>query len=126
MTILDSNVWVAFFDKDDSFHRKAVQIVSNLQERIVLPEYVLLEVTTVLSRKAGKSSADIFLQKVFANRDVQVLSSSQQFLDEVVQLYLSRTNKKLSFVDYALLYLSGKMNVVTFDKDLKKELAKMK
>lgn len=126
MIILDSSVWVAFFDKDDSLHRRAAQVVNSLQEKIVLPEYVLLEVTTVLSQKAGKSLADAFLQKVATNRDVQVLSSSQQFLDEVIRLYLSRTNEKLSFVDYALLYLSSKMNVVTFDKDLKKELTKMK
>lgn len=124
--ILDSNVWVAFFDKDDSSHSKAAQLVGSLRDRIILPEYVLLEVTAVLSQKAGKSLADTFLQKVFANRDVQILYSSQRFLDEVVRLYLSRTNGKLSFVDYALLYLSHKTNVVTFDKDLKKELVKTK
>ena len=122
MIVLDSSVWVAFFDKDDSFHHRATQIVSSLQERIALPEYVLLEVTTVLSQKAGKSLANVFLRKITTNQDVQVLSSSQQFLDAVIHLYLSKTNGKLSFVDYALLYLSSKTRVVTFDKDLKKEL----
>ena len=101
-------------------------IFSKTQEKIGLPEYVLLEVTTILAQKMGKDIADQFLQMARANKDVGILPSSKEFFDGVIQLYLSKTNKKLSFVDYALLYLSSKTNVVTFDKDLKKELTEMK
>jgi len=122
MTVLDSNVWIALFDEDDSLHRRAKRMVSELKEPVVLPEYVILEVTTVLSQKAGKSFADLFLQKVFANRDIRVIASSQQFLEEVVQFYLSQTKGRLSFVDYALVFLSRRMKIVTFDKNLERTL----
>ena len=125
MTALDSNVWIAFFNPDDSNHHKAQKIFLKTQEKIGLPEYVLLEVTTILAQKMGKDIADQFLQMARASKDVEILPSSREFFDGVIQLYLSRTNKKLSFVDYSLLYLSGKTNVVTFDKDLKKELEKV-
>ena len=126
MMILDSNVWIAFFNPDDSNHHEAQKIFSKTQEKIGLPEYVLLEVTTILAQKMGKDIADQFLQMARASKDVGILPSSKEFFDGVIQLYLSKTNKKLSFVDYALLYLSSKTNVVTFDKDLKKELTEMK
>lgn len=126
MMVLDANVWIAFLNPDDSNHHKAQKIFSTTQGGIGIPEYVLLEVITILAQKMGKDTADKFLQMARASKDVGILPSSKEFLDEVMQLYLSRTNGKLSFVDYSLLYLSGKTNVVTFDKDLKKELAKMK
>ena len=120
MTVLDSNVWIALFDKDDSLHARAQRMVSELKDSIALPEYVILEVTTVLSQKAGKSFADSFLQKVCANRDIQIIASSKQFLDEVIELYLFQSRGGLSFVDYALLFLSRRMKILTFDNDLKK------
>ena len=126
MMVLDSNVWIAFFNPDDSNHHEAQKIFSKTQEKVGLPEYVLLEVTTILAQKMGKDIADQFLQMTRASKDVEILPSSKEFFDGVIQLYLSKTNEKLSFIDYSLLYLSSKRNVVTFDKDLKKELAKMK
>ena len=122
MIVLDSNVWIALFDADDSLHRRAQRMVSELKEPVVLPEYVILEVATVLSQKAGKSFADLFLQKVFANRGIRVIASSQQFLEEVVQFYLSQTKERLSFVDYTLVFLSRRMKVLTFDKNLERTL----
>ena len=122
MTVLDSNVWIALLDKDDSLHPRAQRIVNELKDTIALPEYVILEVTTVLSQKAGKLFADSFLQKVCANRDIQIIASSKQFLDEVIEFYLSQSKGKLSFVDYALLYLSRRMKILTFDSDLEKAL----
>ena len=122
MIVLDSNVWIALFDKDDSLHARAQRAVGELKERVALPEYVILEVTTVLAQKAGKLFADSFLQKVYANRDIQIIVSSGQFLDELVLFYLSSNAKNLSFVDYALLLLSRRMRVLTFDKNLEKTL----
>lgn len=126
MMVLDSNVWIAFLNPDDSNHHKAQKTFSTTQGQVGIPEYVLLEVITILAQKMGKDTADKFLQMARASKDVDILPSSKEFLDGVIRLYLSRTNGKLSFVDYALLHLSSKTNVVTFDKDLKKELAKMK
>ncbi|MBI2098620.1 MAG: type II toxin-antitoxin system VapC family toxin [Candidatus Wildermuthbacteria bacterium] len=122
MIVLDSNVWIALFDKDDSLHGRAQRAIGGLKERVALPEYVILEVTTVLAQKAGKSFADSFLQKVYANRDIQIIVSSGQFLDELVSFYLSSSTKNLSFVDYALLFLSRRMKILTFDKNLEKAL----
>ena len=123
MTIFDSNIWVALFDEDDSFHSRAKEIVEKAKGKIILPEYIVLEVTTVLARKAGKSIADAFLLKTSANADIDILPSSQHFFEEVVRFYLDKTNPKLSFVDYSLAYLSSSFQIVTFDQILESEIA---
>jgi len=124
MTLLDSNVWIALFHASDTLHAKATSVVENIREPILLPEYVLVEVATVLSQKAGKDIADTFLLEATANQDIEILPSSASFLHAVVEFYRAQRNQKLSFIDYAIVYLSSQVNVVTFDNELQKELRK--
>lgn len=124
MVILDSNLWVAFLYTKDPNHKKAERIFENLKEKIIVTEYIILEVATIISQKVSKKVADDFIEDVIDNRDIEVLPSSKEFLDEIIKFYLSKKNENLSFVDYSLLYLSQKMEVITFDKVLKRELKK--
>ncbi|MBI3335788.1 MAG: type II toxin-antitoxin system VapC family toxin [Candidatus Portnoybacteria bacterium] len=123
MTILDANVWVAFFYKDDALHTKAEKIFQLCERPVVMPEYVILEVSSVLSRKAGKKIADGFLELVMNSKDIEVLFSQDQFFIEVVEFFKRRPEENLSFVDAALLYLSKSYQIITFDKSLQKAMA---
>ncbi|MFQ6049727.1 MAG: type II toxin-antitoxin system VapC family toxin [Candidatus Paceibacterales bacterium] len=125
MVILDSNVWISFLNIDDYDHKKAERVFRKLKEKIVLTEYILLEVVTIISQKISKDLADSFIRTVIDNKDIEILASSKEFLDEIIKFYLSKKNKNLSFVDYSLLYLSQKTEIITFDKILKKELKKL-
>ncbi len=49
---------------------------------------------------------------------------SKNFYTETLLLFQSLKENKLSFIDVSLLHLSGKYEVRTFDKDLKKVLIK--
>jgi len=47
MTIIfDSNVWIALFNENDAHHEKAQRLFSD-SPVIYIPEYVILEITTV-------------------------------------------------------------------------------
>ena len=124
MIILDSNIWIAFLNIDDFNHKKAERVFKELSEKIILTEYVLLEVTTVVSLKVSKEAANNFIKTVVDNKDIEILPSSKEFLEGVIKFYLSKKNKNLSFVDYSLAYLSQKFKVLTFDRKLKSELKK--
>ncbi len=125
MIILDSNIWIAFLNVDDVNHKKAEKIFEETKEKIILTEYILLETVTVLSQKVDKRVSDRFIDEVVNNRDIEILPSSDEFLNGVIKLYLSKKNKNLSFVDYSLLYLSKKIKVVTLDKTLQREIKKL-
>ncbi len=122
MIILDSNIWIAFLNVDDVNHKKAEKIFEETKEKIILTEYILLETVTVLSQKVDKEVSDRFIDGVVNNRDIEILPSSEEFLNGVIKFYLPKKNKNLSFVDYSLLYLSKKIKVITFDKTLQREI----
>jgi len=86
----------------------------------VLPEYVVLEVCSVIAKKVNKKTADIFLEMAFSNNDIDVLQSNDLF--ETTDLFISRKDGKLSFVDVFLLHLSDEYEIITLDKDLEKAI----
>ncbi len=122
MIILDSNVWIAFLDKSDSQHKQAEKIFNELKQKIIITEYIILEVCSVLSLKVNKKVADSFIEMAFNNRDIEVLLSDEHFFKETTKLFLNCLYTHLSFADISLLYLSNFYNVITFDKELQKAI----
>ncbi|OGL66543.1 hypothetical protein A2856_02530 [Candidatus Uhrbacteria bacterium RIFCSPHIGHO2_01_FULL_63_20] len=124
MTVFDSNVWIAFLNIEDSQHAKAKKAFAEASLPIVLPEYVVLEASTVLAKRASKEIADTFLDRVGSNRDVKILLTDQDFFGQCVAAYRARTGRALSFADVALLVLSAGFEVVTFDAALRAAIRK--
>ena len=119
--ILDSCVWVAYFVSSDSLHRKALLLVSEIEENeIIVPEYVLLEVVTVLKAQKYHKQAKEFAKRVVESE--ALLFSSQDLLNKSLRKCFEKENSKLSFVDSALLALSKKYKIISFDKALMKQL----
>lgn len=126
MTILDSNVWIAFFHENDSQHEKAEKIIKGLGTLIVVPEYVVVEVSSILLFNADKKTSDIFLDNMSDNKNIEILLSNESFFNNVIEKFRNSENKKLSFIDTALLCLSESYDIITFDKDLKKAIERSK
>lgn len=128
MIIFDSNVWIAFLHKADTNHTRAEDIFQRQGRPIGIPEYVIIEVASVLSKKAGKELADKFLDMVLNSKDVEVLFSEDQFFLQVAEFFKKRKEKHLSFVDFSLLYLVLETSylVITFDKQLLKAIGSKK
>lgn len=124
MIIFDSNVWVAFFNKEDSQNKKALEIVIKEKDNIAITEYIILEVSSILALKAEKNIADKFLEFILNNNNIKVLLSSNDFFYNTVENFIKTESKKLSFVDISLLYLSNTCQIITFDKDLAKIIKK--
>ncbi|MEA2088910.1 MAG: PIN domain-containing protein [Patescibacteria group bacterium] len=122
MIILDSNIWISFLDKNDNQHKKAVKIMEKIDCDIVVPEYVIIEVCTVLLKKTNKKIADGFIEIAFNNQNTKVLFFDEYFFNIFVNNFKSIQNKNLSFIDIALLYLSETYDVITFDKNLEKAM----
>lgn len=122
MIILDTNVWYAICDANDSSHSAASKLFESLEEPVLMPEYILVELLNLLVRKRGKEWTDQFLGKLLVSKDCVITPNSASFTNEVLQDFLRSERVKLSFVDHALLYLSTHHKVITFDKELAKHL----
>ena len=68
--IFDANIWVSFLNKEDNKHKEAVVIFENCNSQIILPEYIILEICTVLKLKCNKDLADDFLNPNFSGKYV--------------------------------------------------------
>ncbi|MBU1519582.1 PIN domain-containing protein [Patescibacteria group bacterium] len=118
MIILDSSVWIAFFNNTDSQHKKAQKIFQELNEKIILPEYVIIEVCSVLLLKASVKITNNFIEIALNNTEVGILLADQMFFYNTLNGFKNILNEKLSFIDSALLYLSKSYKIITFDGNL--------
>ena len=116
-TVVDSSVLVAAINSKDSQHKQGFAKLRAAEKPIVVPEYVVAETCAVLVQKASKHLADEFVREMGSNRDFRLLFSTPELFIAPAQQFLS-VREKLSFVDCALLALSGEYEILTFDKGL--------
>ena len=123
MTVVDSSVWIARLSETDNQHAQAERVFEELEgSRVLVPEYIAIEVCTILARREGKDKADVFIDMVRDNEDIEYYGAGLSFFHEVLRLFRVRGDDKLSFTDVALLHLSKEFSVVTFDRALQKAL----
>lgn len=63
MIIADTGFWVAFFDRNDQFHRQACHVAFNLQESLVTTLPVVTETCYLLQRQIGQAQAVAFVER---------------------------------------------------------------
>ncbi|MEK7648288.1 MAG: type II toxin-antitoxin system VapC family toxin [Patescibacteria group bacterium] len=124
MVILDSTVWIAYLDTKDFRHTKVHSLYHSLQDEILIPEYVMSEVCSVLASKNKKETADAFIEIAESNADIEILPSSPQFFKDVRVAFQKLRSKHFSFVDVSLMVLSSLYPVITLDVKLDKFLKK--
>ena len=120
---LDTNVLVALYNRKDLLHKKAVKIfktVSQKKNRLVISNYVLLEIYTILSQKGGKKKA-IEFGKIVRNQKPFLIKQITGDLEEKTwQAFAKIKDKNLSFVDCSIIALvvSHNYQLATFDKKI--------
>lgn len=128
MIIIDTDVWVAFFVENDSQHAKAVKLFDSFQAKstkIAIPEYVVIEVVTVL-RRLDPASVSPFMDNIVHNDLFAILPYDSELFQDVCQMVYSELYPKLSFTDLSLVVLSQQYEVTSFDKALVLAMKKFK
>lgn len=115
--ILDSNIFIALYYTNDTFHEKACSLMEGLLgASIFVPYCVIQEVTTILCYRFGKEKSNLFLADLRKSEDVIILDNNAE---AEIDFYL-KIKRKLSFTDISLLHLSQKYDAMlfTFDRQL--------
>ncbi len=121
MKIIDSNVWISFFNLNDINNKKAESVLNDLKnDRICVTEYIILEVSTILLQKVSKDTADWFINFIEESNNIHIVYSSQETFKKYMDFFRNNSFLKLSFVDQSLLFLSKNFEIITFDKALNK------
>ncbi|BFI73486.1 PIN domain nuclease [Nanoarchaeota archaeon] len=121
ISILDTNVIFSYLVKNDTNHKKAVEII-NKYDKIIMTTVTILELTYILK----KSNIDLSIIKDL------LYSEEVEFVDNSIEdIIFSINNKPKSydeFNDYIILHTALRLNtnLETFDEELLKEYKKHK
>lgn len=124
---VDSNIWIARFNKADIDHLKAKKLIQNLppDASILTSNLVIYEVLTVLSMRAGKNKAIEFAKWLFPLISQSLIG--EVFIDEALEhktltLFSKLKQKDISIADCASVIAAkdyGANYILTFDQHFK-------
>ena len=124
MIVLDSSFLIAFHNQRDVHHPAAAEVMNRLEAgewgTVLLPEYVFLEVTTVLAARRDVATAVRVGATLLAARELEFVPCSDTFVD-AFEVFSRQRKTSLSFVDAAIVAISrrrGAAHVATFDAEL--------
>jgi predicted nucleic acid-binding protein len=125
MIILDTSFLIAFYNKRDSRHEKALKIFDEItNDKLVISDYIFDEIVTFLRAKVPWIAIEVG-ENILENLDIIRVN------DEDFRTAWELFNKfnKLSFTDCTTLSLSKRLKirrVVTFDQSLIRAFEKVK
>jgi len=123
--VVDSSFLVAFHNTRDAHHTRAMGVMERLLAgewgEVLLPEYVFLEVTTVLAARRNLESAVAVGRTLLAARELRFVPCSDLFLD-AFDIFQKQARGELSFADAAIVAIARKHDaehIATFDADFR-------
>ena len=126
MIVLDSSFLIAFHNERDSQHEVARgrmrEFLDGRWGMGLLPEYVFLEVVTVLLVRRDLATAIRTGRLLLEAQELEFVPCSDVFL-ETVQFFGSQRNTSLSFADAAIVVIARTRadgQVLTFDAEFQK------
>ena len=130
---IDANVFIALLNRQDGLHGKASVLWSELENNrysLVTSNFVISEVITVLSMRAGKQVALLFADMVYHKTTIlRVLRVNEETELSAISYLKLFKSKNVSFCDcatMAILKIYNIKNIATFDKDFHMKNARFK
>ena len=123
---IDTSFFVAIFNGDDSLHRRALEVMREMNGRAYLPitsNFIVSETITVLSQRASKQTALIFVDFIYhRGADMQVLTVERDLEERALRYFSKMPSKNISFCDcvsLAVMEVFGIKKIATFDRDFR-------
>jgi len=119
---VDSNFFIALFNPADNLHLRAIRASRKIEKdgfKLVLSNFIFLEVVTILSQKLSRRSATIFGKQLLSDRYLQLVHINRKLNGLSWQIFSDVKNKNISFVDCSCLAVMKTEEIkliLTFDK----------
>lgn len=122
--LIDSSVWIAYFDRDDSHADRAKKILDEYtadSSILLVTDYVIQEVVTVLLYKNKPMIVERFMEYLDDEPSIEIVSIDAHHVRKTIQFAKTKYwRPKLSLTDWSLLFLARNLNLhlATFDNQL--------
>ena len=121
--VLDTSFLVAYHNEQDGHHVRALEVMEGVTSgrwgAALLPEYVFLELTTVLARRRDLAAAVSAGECLLAAEELEFVPCSKLFLD-AFDVFRGFPGSNPSFTDAAIVAIAQERKVdrvATFDRD---------
>jgi predicted nucleic acid-binding protein len=126
MILLDSSVILAFFNEEDMFHDKSVELFKEYEKHgrsLAVSDYILNECLTVMLRRTNLKKSKDMLDSILNYDNLELFHLNDDGFMATIEEFKNQ-NDGLSFIDCSILWIAKKngFQVATFDKDLITEL----
>jgi predicted nucleic acid-binding protein len=95
----DTSYFIAVLSEEDSFHDAAIHLTESLLGRMVVTEYVLIELGNALSRSKYRDRYVPFVRQLIVDPDTVFISASAGLFRDGMKLYAARPDQSWSMVD---------------------------
>jgi predicted nucleic acid-binding protein len=118
---VDSNYFVALFNPNDALYQRASIVAKKIdakRQRLVLSNYIFLEVTTVLSQRRGRDVSIAVGSHLMTNPMIDVIHVDETLHEESWKIFQNIQQKDMSFVDcstLAIMRAEQMDRLLTFD-----------
>lgn len=122
--LVDANVWIAYFDKDDSLSEQGRDLLKQTHAEsrpLLLTDFIIQEVLTIFLYKNKITYIEKFLNYIETQPHIEIIGIDGLLWKRVTQFMRRHKHiPKLSFTDWSLLYLATAFGfgLDTFDKQL--------
>jgi predicted nucleic acid-binding protein len=125
LIVLDSSFLIAFHNHNDVHHASATRVMRRVLGGewgiALLPEYVFLEVTTVVAARLGVPEASAVGELLLESREIEFVPCSE-FFRASFDLFRRQRDGSMSFADAAIVAIARGREapyVATFDRDFR-------
>jgi predicted nucleic acid-binding protein len=114
----DTSYYVALLSPRDAVHEEATRVSQSLARRVVLSDFILLELGNALS---GAGQRDLFAKLVphlRSQANVRIILASRELLDRGLEFFGRRSDKLWSLTDctsMVIMHDEGITDVLTTD-----------
>ena len=123
--LLDTSGLLCYIHKDESQHKKAVQLLHNADSRLLTHSYVLAELIALsIIRRLPQAKILAFVVDLVDHPDIEIVWIDKALHKEAMQLLINRQDKTYSLCDavsFVLMRRYGVGDALTIDKHFEQE-----
>lgn len=95
----DASYYVALLSPRDQYHEAAVRISGGIHRRVVVTEFVLIEVSSALASLESRRQAIALWAHLQSDSSVLLVPASSELVAKGLDLYARRPDKEWSLID---------------------------
>ena len=96
---LDTSYILALVNSHDEFHRQALELTDQIDDKLITTEAILIEIGNALAKPQWRELAVSTLNDLRDDDDVEILPVSVNLFSKAFKFYSSRTDKDWGLTD---------------------------